>query len=142
MEAVIDLYRCDLGRLRDPGMWRSFVANLVTVIGVKAYGELRLERSGEGDLCDWSAVQRIVTGSITGHGDEAGLSMLLQRGLRLRVRPRRRCDGSRRLFRRRAHAASAPAGGFSACRGGAAMMPNARPTCAQWTCGQSPGDAP
>ena len=79
MEAVIDLYHCDL-RLRDPGMWRSFVANLVTVISVKAYGELRLERSGEGDLCDWSAVQRIVTGSITGYGDEAGLPMLLQRG--------------------------------------------------------------
>lgn len=73
MEAVIDLYGCDLGRLRDPGLWRDFVVNLVTVIGVKAYGELRLERSGHGDLCDWSAVQRIVTGSVTGHGDEAGL---------------------------------------------------------------------
>ena len=73
MEAVVDLYGCDLGRLRDPGLWRGFIANLVTVIGVTAYGDLRLERFGQGDLCDWSAVQFIVTGSITGHGDEAGL---------------------------------------------------------------------
>jgi hypothetical protein len=73
IEAVIDLYGCDPGRLRDPGVWRAFIANLVTVIGVKAHGELRLERSGQGDLCDWSAVQPLVTGSITGQGDEAGL---------------------------------------------------------------------
>ena len=73
MEAVIDLYGCDLGRLRDPGMWRGFMANLIALMGVKACGDLRLERLGEGGQCDWWAVQRIETGSITGRGDEAGL---------------------------------------------------------------------
>src|SRR5215467_2678468 len=72
MEAVIDLYGCDLGRLRDPGMWRGFVANLVTIIGATARGELRLERFGQGEMCDWWAVQRLATGSITGRGDETG----------------------------------------------------------------------
>jgi len=73
MQVTIDLYGCDLDRLRDPDMWGRSIANLVAVIGVKAYGPLRLARLGQGDLCDWAAVQFIVTGSITGHGDEAGL---------------------------------------------------------------------
>jgi hypothetical protein len=72
VEAVIDLYGCDLDRLRDPDIWRGFIANLAAVVDMKAHGDMRLEMKANGPF-GWSAVQPIETGLIIGQGDEPGL---------------------------------------------------------------------
>jgi S-adenosylmethionine/arginine decarboxylase-like enzyme len=70
MLAAIDLYGCQRRRLEDPNSIRTFVTNVIEAIGMRAYGPLRLERFGDGELEGWSAMQFIETSSITIHADE------------------------------------------------------------------------
>ena len=70
MLAAVDLHGCDPAHLADPDLLRSFVPALVTAIGMRAHGPLRLERFGDGDLEGWSAMQFIETSSVTVHADE------------------------------------------------------------------------
>jgi S-adenosylmethionine/arginine decarboxylase-like enzyme len=68
--AAIDLHGCHRSRLADPDLLRRFVPNLIDAIGMRAHGELALDRFGDGDLEGWSAMQFIETSSITVHADE------------------------------------------------------------------------
>ena len=68
--AAIDLHECDPDRLADPDVIRRFVPSLIDAIGMRAYGPLRLERFGHGELEGWSAMQFIETSTITVHADE------------------------------------------------------------------------
>jgi S-adenosylmethionine/arginine decarboxylase-like enzyme len=70
MLAAIDLYGCERHRLEDPNSIRAFVPRVIKAIGMRAYGPLRLERFGNGELEGWSAMQFIETSSITVHADE------------------------------------------------------------------------
>ncbi len=44
--AAIDLHGCERGRLADPGTIRRFVPTLIDAIGMRAHGELALDRFG------------------------------------------------------------------------------------------------
>jgi S-adenosylmethionine/arginine decarboxylase-like enzyme len=70
MLAAIDLHGCQRRRLEDPNSIRVFVPDVIDAIGMRAYGPLRLERFGDGELEGWSAMQFIETSSITIHTDE------------------------------------------------------------------------
>ena len=70
MLAAIDLHGCHRSQLEDPEQLRAFVPALVSAIGMRAHGPLRLERFGDGDLEGWSAMQFIETSSVTVHADE------------------------------------------------------------------------
>jgi S-adenosylmethionine/arginine decarboxylase-like enzyme len=68
--AAIDLHGCQRGRLADPDTIRRFVPIVIDAIGMRAHGELALDRFGDGELEGWSAMQFIETSSITLHADE------------------------------------------------------------------------
>jgi S-adenosylmethionine/arginine decarboxylase-like enzyme len=70
MLAAIDLHGCERGRLADPDTIRRFVPIVIDAIGMRAHGELALDRFGDGELEGWSAMQFIETSSITLHADE------------------------------------------------------------------------
>ncbi len=70
MLAALDLHGCDRGRLADPDSIRRFVPALIAAIGMRAHGQLMLDRFGAGELEGWSAMQFIETSSITIHADE------------------------------------------------------------------------
>jgi S-adenosylmethionine decarboxylase len=68
--AAIDLHGCKQARLADPDTIRRFVPAVIEAIGMRAHGQLLLERFGDGELEGWSALQFIETSSITVHADE------------------------------------------------------------------------
>jgi S-adenosylmethionine/arginine decarboxylase-like enzyme len=70
MLAAIDLHDADRVRLADPGSIRRFVPALIEAIGMRAHGELMIDRFGDSELEGWSALQFIETSSITVHADE------------------------------------------------------------------------
>ena len=70
--AAIDLHGCDVVRLADPECVRGFVTAVIEAIGMRAFGPLRLQRFGSGELEGWSAMQFIETSTITVHADEVG----------------------------------------------------------------------
>ena len=70
--AALDLHGCDRDRLADPDAIRRCVATVIDAIGMRAHGELALDRFGDGELEGWSAMQFIETSSITVHADEVG----------------------------------------------------------------------
>jgi S-adenosylmethionine/arginine decarboxylase-like enzyme len=70
MTAAIDLHGCDRAAVEDPGSIRRFVPAVIAAIGMRAHGDLLLERFGNAELEGWSALQFIETSSITVHADE------------------------------------------------------------------------
>jgi S-adenosylmethionine decarboxylase len=70
MLASIELRGCDRERLAAPLVMRRVVRMLIDAIGMRTNRELALERSGEGDLAGWSALQYIETNSISVQTDE------------------------------------------------------------------------
>ena len=68
--AAIDLHGCDRELLADPDNIRRFVPAVIDAIGMRAHGELAIDRFGNDELEGWSAMQFIETSSITVHADE------------------------------------------------------------------------
>ena len=68
--AAIDLHGCKQARLANPDTIRRFVPAVIEAIGMRAHGQLLLDRFGDGELEGWSALQFIETSSITLHADE------------------------------------------------------------------------
>ena len=68
--AVINLYQCDPGLIRDPGAINEFVVKLCDVIEMKRFGEAVIKCFGRGALKGYSMMQLIETSSITAHFDE------------------------------------------------------------------------
>ena len=59
--AAIDLHDGDRERLADPDSIRRCVPALISAIGMRAHGPLRLERFGDDELEGWSGGTSSVT---------------------------------------------------------------------------------
>lgn len=70
LSASIDLHDCNPSHIKNPVKMREFVIRLCDLIGMKRYGETRIERFGDGSLNGCSLFQFIETSSITAHFDE------------------------------------------------------------------------
>ncbi len=68
----INLHECDFDKLSNPEMIKAFVVEIIVKIGMKAHGEIQIDRFGYGELEGYSAMQFIETSSITVHCDEVG----------------------------------------------------------------------
>jgi S-adenosylmethionine/arginine decarboxylase-like enzyme len=66
---VLDCSSCDREAVRDPGVIREFCADLVSSIGMVAYGEPVLEHFATHlpEAAGYSLVQLIETSAVTGH---------------------------------------------------------------------------
>ncbi len=66
---VLDCSSCDREAVRDPGIIREFCADLVSSIGMVAYGEPVLEHFATHlpEAAGYSLVQLIETSAVTGH---------------------------------------------------------------------------
>ncbi len=71
--ATIDLYGCVFELVSTPQPIKDFIAKVIPLIGMQAYGPTYIDRFGEGEITGWSAMQFIQTSSITVHADEVGL---------------------------------------------------------------------
>ncbi len=69
---AVNLRDCAHDRLTNPEVLKSFVAEVIVVVGMKAYGPCYVDRFGEGDIEGLSAMQFIETSTITVHLDEVG----------------------------------------------------------------------
>ncbi|MEM1535329.1 MAG: S-adenosylmethionine decarboxylase [Candidatus Pacearchaeota archaeon] len=68
----LDLRGCDVALLKSKKAIELFCVKLCKEIGMKRVGKPIIKRFGEGRLEGYSAVQFIVTSSITIHADEYG----------------------------------------------------------------------
>ena len=69
--AVINLYNCEPGLIREPAAIKQFIIELCQVINMTRFGDVLIERFGKDSLKGYSAIQFIETSSITAHFDEA-----------------------------------------------------------------------
>lgn len=69
---AINLFGCEHDKLIDPALLEQFIAEIITVIGMKAHGPCHIDQFGEGSLHGLSAMQFIETSSITVHLDDVG----------------------------------------------------------------------
>jgi len=67
LSATIDLKNCDPKLVTDKEAIRFFVEKLVESIDMELYGDMVIERFGEGKLKGYSVMQLIKTSSITMH---------------------------------------------------------------------------
>jgi S-adenosylmethionine/arginine decarboxylase-like enzyme len=67
---AISLQECEHDRLTNPELLKEFIAEVIKVVDMEAYGPCYVERFGEGNIEGYSAMQFITTSSITAHLDE------------------------------------------------------------------------
>lgn len=67
---AINLFECDHELLLDKKALRTFIAELIRVIKMKAHGKCHIDQFGAGSLHGISAMQFIETSSITVHLDD------------------------------------------------------------------------
>ena len=72
LTASIDLSGCDHNLIQSPKAIRDFVNQVITKIGMKAYGPMHLKKFGDGSLEGHSVMQFIETSSIVVHFDDKG----------------------------------------------------------------------
>jgi S-adenosylmethionine/arginine decarboxylase-like enzyme len=66
-ELILDLFDCDRDAITQKEPMRKYIAEVLSLIDMKPYGECMVERFGEGDINGISAFQFLMTSSITVH---------------------------------------------------------------------------
>jgi S-adenosylmethionine/arginine decarboxylase-like enzyme len=74
---IVNAGGCDAEAIRSPKTIKAFTKDLVKRIDMKAFGEPRVVRFGQGDILGYSMVQLIETSDITAHFVEPTNDMYL-----------------------------------------------------------------
>lgn len=75
--AIIDVSNCKRAAITDINIIGKFLEDLVPKIGMKAHGDLWIEKFGEGDDLGITGVRVILTSAITVHTNDKEGSMFL-----------------------------------------------------------------